>query len=582
MAGYVYLNLIILLLKYDIRDILSQVQFLNVLILISSIFLLISSISITIRRDVSILYSRTTLNIIFSCLIILILNTDLTTLDKGISTYGGLFYVTSLAQIFKIFILMVVYIILLLTSFYPRRYDNTNMEEIKKVDDVIISYYINKMSEQFRIMEYCLIILFIIIGVILLLSNNDLVSLYLSIELQSYGLYLLCSLYKNSELSTSSGLTYFLLGGLASCFILLGISLLYANNGNLNLDSIYIISNISSITNDNLNIMEFYKPYYIHYSLLILSVGLLFKISAAPFHFWSPEVYDNVPTIVTTFIALIPKLSILICLLELVHYTGNTLLDSDLTWTSSLLLSSLLSLIIGAVLGLTQSRIKRLFAYSTISHLGFILLALSVNSIESNQAFIFYLMQYTISNLNAFMVLLCMGYILSLYINNNIEFNKLKDKNNSPIQLTNQLKGYYNINPLLALSLAITLFSFAGVPPLIGFFGKQMVLSSALDKGYVFLVLVAILTSVISAVYYLGIIKRMYFDKHEYSNYISNNNSIIKYIDFNSINLNNVTISSYLSIVISTITIIMLLFILFPQEFLNMSNILTLVIYVPN
>jgi NADH-ubiquinone oxidoreductase chain 2 len=125
-------------------------------------------------------------------------------------------------------------------------------------------------------------------------------------------------------------------------------------------------------------------------SLLILSVGFLFKISAAPFHFWSPDVYDAIPTIVTTFVAIIAKISILIFLLELVHYTSNYLFTSEFSWTSSLLVSSLLSLIIGTILGLTQSRIKRLFAYSTISHLGFILLALAINSIESIQAFILY------------------------------------------------------------------------------------------------------------------------------------------------------------------------------------------------
>jgi NADH-ubiquinone oxidoreductase chain 2 len=181
-----------------------------------------------------------------------------------------------------------------------------------------------------------------------------------------------------------------------------------------------------------------------------------------------------------------------------------------------LLLSSLFSLIIGTVLGLTQSRIKRLFAYSTISHLGFILLALSINSIESNQSFLFYLIQYTVTNLNAFIILLTMGYGLFFYVSDNIEYDKLQDKNNSPIQLINQIKGYQNLNPMLALSFSITLFSFVGIPPLIGFFAKQMVLSSALDKGYVFLVLVAILTSVIAAVYYLGIIRKMYFDTHEY------------------------------------------------------------------
>jgi len=560
------------------------------------LFLLLS-ISTTIRRDVSILFSRTSLIIIFNCIIILTMNIDLTLLDKGIGLYGGLFSITSLTQIFRFFVYIISYIILLLTSYFPRKYLEDNSLHIKTLEEkeikrrnIDLSFIFNKMGEQFRIIEYSFIILLILIGNMLLLSTCDLVSLFLSIELQSYGLYLLCSLYKNSELSTYSGLTYFLLGGLASCFILLGIGLLYANSANINLDSLYIITNLSNFTDNNINIIDWYTPYYIYYSILILSVGLLFKISAAPFHFWSPDVYDNIPTIVTTFVAIIPKLSILICLFELVHYTGNILIGTGLTWTSGLLLSSLLSLIIGTVLGLTQSRIKRLLAYSTISHLGFILLSLSVNSIESNQAFIFYLMQYTISNLNAFILLLSMGYALYFTLNNSIEYNKLQDKNNSPIQLTNQIKGYSEINPILALSFGITLFSFVGVPPLIGFFAKQMVLSSALDKGYVFLVLVAILTSVIGAVYYLGIIRKMYFDKHDYTIYTTSNNKYINYLYLINRNknitkplyINNIILSNYLTLTISVITLIILVFILVPQEFLNMSNILTLVLYVPN
>jgi len=179
------------------------------------------------------------------------------------------------------------------------------------------------------------------------------------------------------------------------------------------------------------------------------------------------------------------------------------------------MLSSLLSLIIGSILGLTQFRIKRLYAYSTISHLGFLLLALSVNSVESIQAFLFYLIQYSISNLNAFILLITIGYSFFhlVYKESSLlkEEGYLKDVNNSPIQLVSQLKGYFKINPILSISLAITLFSFIGVPPLIGFFGKQMILSAALDNGYVFITLVAILTSVISAVYYLVVIKSIFF-----------------------------------------------------------------------
>ena len=222
-----------------------------------------------------------------------------------------------------------------------------------------------------------------------------------------------------------------------------------------------------------------------------------------------------------------------------------------------------LSFIIGTVVGLTQSRIKRLFAYSTISHVGFILLALSINTIESIQAFIFYLMQYTISNLNAFILLITIGFSLYCYTNDNKEYKQLLDKNNSPIQLISQIKGYFYMNPLLALSLAITIFSFVGIPPLIGFFAKQMVLSAALDNGYVFLSLVAILTSVISAVYYLGIIKQVFFDKPDYKlnqplknvnlyGNIINKTTLIKKVTFK---LNNIVLSSSLTITISILTL---------------------------
>jgi NADH-ubiquinone oxidoreductase chain 2 len=253
--------------------------------------------------------------------------------------------------------------------------------------------------------------------------------------------------------------------------------------------------------------------------------------------------------------------------------------------------SSLLSLIIGSVVGLTQFRIKRLFAYSTISHVGFILLALSINSIESIQAFLFYLMQYSISNLNAFIILISIGFSLYYYVNDNKEYKELTDKNNSPIQLISQIKGFFFINPVLAISFAITIFSFVGVPPLIGFFAKQMVLSAALDNGYIFLTLVAILTSVISAVYYLNIINQVFFDKPEYtinpaikniSMYASTAQSQEKEIDskpetsygyykdvvFNKITYkyNSIILASSLTITISVLTLIILLFIFMPQE----------------
>jgi NADH-ubiquinone oxidoreductase chain 2 len=157
-----------------------------------------------------------------------------------------------------------------------------------------------------------------------------------------------------------------------------------------------------------------------------------------------------------------------------------------------------------------------LFAYSTISHIGFLLLALTVNSVESIQSFIFYLIQYSISNLNAFFLLISIGYTLFIFtVKNNNNINLL-DKNNSPIQLISQIKGYFYLNHTLSISLAITIFSVAGIPPLIGFFAKQMVLSAALQDGYIFITLIAVITSVISAVYYLNIVKIMFFDFYSY------------------------------------------------------------------
>ena len=563
--------------------------------IVSSLILLLLSNAVTSRRDKSILFSRVAILILLYSSFLAYNDLDISFLEKGIGLYGGLFHATSTTHIFHLFIFLLSAIIISLTAFYPRKVWIKDYSSLYKILFCKFIFYktkiINKMGEQFRIIEYPLILLFIVTGSIFLVSTSDLVSIFLSIELQSYGLYLLSTLYRNSELATSGGLTYFLLGGLSSCFILLGTSLLYANSGTTNLDSLYVITSISEITKDHtINILYWYKPYYIHLSLLIMSVGFLFKVSAAPFHFWSPDVYDSIPTIVTTFVAIIAKISIFIFFLELVHYTSKSLFAFNFTWTTSLLVSSLLSLIVGTVVGLTQFRIKRLYAYSTISHIGFILLALSIHSIESIQAFIFYIMQYSVSNLNAFILLVSIGFSLYCYVNENKDYNNLQDKNNSPIQLISQLKGYFYINPVLALSLAITLFSFIGVPPLIGFFAKQMVLSAALDNGYVFMALVAILTSVISAVYYLAVIKQIFFDKPEYKlNSDLNNLSLFGNISFIykeknekvRFGVENIVLSSSLTIIISILTLIILLFIFIPQEWLSMANILALIIFNP-
>ena len=560
------------------------------MIMITILFLLVSN-AVVSRRDISILFNRVAIIGLIYCILHDFMS--LSILSKGIGLHGGLVYISNITQIFHIFIFILSILILQLTGFHYIKLLTPIDTFLKKGGFLRTFHYygiktINKMGEQFKIIEYPLILLFIITGACLLISTNDLVSIFLSIELQSYGLYLLSTIYRNSELSTTGGLVYFLIGGLSSCFILLGTGLLYANSGTSSLDAIYIINNISDLNSIN----SWYKPYYINFSLLIFSLGFLVKIGAAPFHFWSPDVYDAIPTIVTVFVAIIAKISIFIFLLQLVYYTNNNFFE--ISWTYSLLISSFLSLMIGTIVGLTQFRIKRLLAYSTISHVGFILLALTVSSIESTQAFIFYIVQYSISNLNMFIILIAIGYSLYSYVSYNTEVEKLIDKNNSPIQLVSQLKGLFYINAFLAISLAITIFSFIGVPPLIGFFGKQMVLSAALDKGYIFIVLIAILTSVIGGVYYLNIVKETFFYKPEYLE-VKESNNINLYAD-NQLSLVSqklnfgefnpqieqpykIVLSSPIAFTISTITLIILLFMFINNEWLSMGTILVQILF---
>lgn len=549
------------------------------------------------RRDKSILFSRIVIKTMLLISFIAYSGFYIAPLNKGIGIYGGLFNISTYSQTFNIFILLISAVILTLTAFYPRKVTIKQHSSIYNLLSKTLVYnkttISNKTGEQFRIIEYPLIIVFIICGALFLISTSDLISIFLSIELQSYGLYILSTLYRDSESSTASGLTYFLLGGLSSCFILLGSALLYANSGTTNLENIYVITSISEIK-DTSTLTYLYQPYYFHLSLIIMCVGFLFKVSAAPFHFWSPDVYDGIPTIVTTYVAIIAKISIFAFLLELVYYTEYNFFDFN--WKSIFLYSSLLSLIIGSILGLTQFRIKRLFAYSTISHVGFILLSLSINSAESIQAYIFYILQYSIANLNAFIILVTIGFSLYIYVNTQgLEEENTAEKNNSPIQLISQIKGYFYINSYLSISLAITIFSFVGIPPMIGFFAKQMILSAALDNGYVFMSLIAIITSVIGAAYYLNMIKQMFFYKNDYiinsetnninySAYISEKNvhNTIKYTGNHSkieFKREDIKINSSLSVTISILTFLLILFIYMPIQWFNIVNLLCLILF---
>ena len=402
-----------------------------------------------------------------------------------------------------------------------------------------------------------MIVVFTTIGASFLVSSTDLVSLYLAIELQSFAVYILAALYRNNESATAAGLKYFLLGALSSAFILLGSSLIYGYTGLTNLDA---ISSLLSVSSPSDSITQ-----GVILGLVIMTVGFLFKIASAPFHNWAPDVYDGVPTIVTTWLAVMPKISIFVLLLTLNSLTdGLGLSFGDITvnvWQALLLVCSLLSLIIGTVVGLAQFRIKRLLAYSTISHVGFMLLALAVSGQESIDAFLFYLIQYSVTSLNGFLILLAFGYLI---------YSK-KSTQNSDVQFISQLAGQFRHNPVLALSMIICLFSMAGIPPLMGFFAKYAVLYTAIHNGYYFISLVAILASVVSAAYYLRVVRVLYFDT------TSDNTDESSYL-LGEAEPASVITSTH-SYLIAVLTAAIVLFVLQPSLILNSPQLMAMSIY---
>jgi NADH-ubiquinone oxidoreductase chain 2 len=493
-------------------------------------------------------------------------------IGSGIGIYSGLFHVTFISQVLDIFIFIIGAIILIARpSLAPiQNLESTNLKiGIKETSKSQEANYTNAI-------EYCLIVMFSTLGASLLISSSDLISMYLSIELQSFGVYILSSLYRDSESATNAGLKYFLLGSLSSCLILLGSGIIYTYTGLTNLESIYIIFSVS-----NNNILQ-----GLILGFIFIFVGFLFKISAAPLHNWAPDVYDDSPTIVAIWLTVMPKISILIFLLEIfthlsspyllltngiegLIFTSNISNESENILKNLLLISSLLSLIIGTVVGLAQIKIKRLLAYSTISHIGFILLALAINTEQSIDSFLFYIIQYTITNLNTFLIILALGYIINNSVLNNNNYS-----NNKDIRFISEFKSQFFSNPLLTLSFTLCLLSMAGTPPLMGFFSKQFVLYSAIESGYYFMAILGILVSIISASYYLKIIRILHTDLES-----------VKEINFNSTNKleieNNsaTTVNSFHSLFISILTLIILFFVLKPSILLKSTQLLSLSLF---
>ena len=288
-------------------------------------------------------------------------------IGSGIGIYSGLFQITLFTQLFDIVIVLTGSVILIAWPLINHKFIDNNLDFNEEGHKIL-------SINNYRI-KYSIIVLISTLGSLLLVSSSNLITLYLSLELQSFGVYILASLYRHSELAISAGLKYFLLGSLASCIILLGCGLIYTFTGLTNLESIY--SMISVIDNNNNILLGF------SLGLILIFIGLLFKIAAAPLHNWAPDVYADSATIITTWLTIIPKISILLILFEIQTHINlidniniilelnplNNIINNNYLWSKNLLLiSSLLSLLIGTILGLAQSKLKRLLAYSTISH----------------------------------------------------------------------------------------------------------------------------------------------------------------------------------------------------------------------
>lgn len=480
----------------------------------------------------------------------------------GVGVYSGMFHVTNISLGMEAFLFCVGALILLGWA------NSTNSEQ----REVMIT-----STAKPTVNEHSLMILFTTIGASLLVSSSDLVSMFLSIELQSFAVYILATLYRDSESATAAGLKYFLLGGLSSALILLGTALIYSFTGLTQFESIYSLVSVTDSV-ENRSLVEgsgitgqVSMEQALIFGMVLIGIGFLFKVASAPFHNWAPDVYDGTPTVVTAWLSTMPKISIFAFLLEIQSGLEGSiehlslLLNSDGellavdVWKNLLLMGSLLSLLLGTVLGLSQYRIKRLLTYSTISHVGFLLLALAINTEESVESFLFYLMQYSLTNINVFLVLLAFGYIL----------HSSSVKSSRDIQFIQELKGEFQKNPLLSFSFALCLFSMAGIPPLIGFFAKQMVLYSSTHAGYYFMSIVAILVSVISASYYLKIIQVMYFGAPTLQSSAGTETE-------DSVKNSITNVHSFL---IATLTVFITLFMLQPTILLNSCHLLALSLF---
>ena len=325
--------------------------------------------------------------------------------------------------------------------------------------------------------EYPIIVMLSILGMFFMVSSNDLILFYLGLELQSLSLYILAAIDRDNKRSTESGIKYFVLSALSSGLLLYGCSLLYGFSGSTNFNII-----ADELNSENTGAV---------FAMVFILVGLAFKISAVPFHMWTPDVYEGSPTSVTSFFAVAPKVAGLAVLVRFMQFPFENILQE---WQTIIIFISVGSMILGAVAAIGQKNIKRLMAYSSIGHMGYALAGISTGSISGYISSITYISIYSIMTIGAFSAIFLMK------------------KENKYTEEIDDLSGISKKHPLIALGFLIILFSLAGIPPLGGFFAKFYIFMSVVENEMYALAIIGLLSTVISAFYYLKIIKIIYFD----------------------------------------------------------------------
>ena len=423
----------------------------NLNILLPEVFLTISIFSILMIG----VFTKKSFNIVFNLTSFIILITILILLNSSGTSekiFLDSFSKDPFSNFFKI--------LLLISSLFVL---NTSK-------NFIIDHKIDKF-------EYPIIVLISILGMFFMVSANDLILFYLGLELQSLALYILASIDRDNLRSSESGIKYFVLSALSSGLLLYGCSLMYGFTGSTNFE---LIGN--ELNKENTGAV---------FAMVFILVGLAFKVSAVPFHMWTPDVYEGAPTSITSFFAVVPKVAGLAILIKFMLIPFANILFE---WQTIIIFISISSMILGAVAAIIQKNIKRLLAYSSIGHIGYTLAGVATGSISGYESAIVYITIYVVMNIGAFSCL----YLMK--------------KENEYKENISDLSGISKKHPALSISFLIILFSLAGIPPLGGFFAKFYIFTSVLEQKMYTLAIIGLLTTVISAFYYLRIIKTIYFD----------------------------------------------------------------------